>query len=1054
MQILLPLDLNEHPDSHRLAGFRLQRFEVLNWGTFDQRPWDLNLVGETALLTGANGSGKSTLVDGLLTLLVPNKRRNYNQASSMTAKKERDEKSYVQGAYDRARAEESYGSKPKLLREKGTLSVLLACFGDAVSKQKVTLAQVLWMEEGSVRKFFAIASQELQIASHFTQFSHISDLKKRLKAMGAEVFEEFSRSSQHFCKRFGLQSEKALDLFNQTVSIKEIGGLNDFVRNHMLEKTDVQSRIQVLQESYENLTLSHDAIQKARKQLEALTPLIEEAEKYNQQKQEIETLQRLRDVAPAYFARRKLELLHEELRAIDQQLIQARHCQASCDRLLADRRQHEERLAIAKNQDSIGQRLEELKREIEQCQKQVASKRHKAEEYGRLAQLLNFPHYKDSAVFYTTRAQGDALKGEIDEFLQDLEARRDEQITQRKDLQKQRAELAGELQSLRQRKSQIPKENLEIRDRLARDLNLDATDLPFIGELLQVRSDAREWEGAIERLLRSFGLCVLVPEQHYQTVNAYVHDTHLQGRLVYYRITGSTPHPTQRALAPRQVSEKLQVKPDNEVFYHWLREQLVRQFGYVCCDTQEQVQREMRAIAPTGLIKHGGERHEKDDRFRIDDRRNYILGWNNAAKIKALEADLHQLTQQLTRVEKQIQSLERQRYQRNQQKSWLQDFMNFTDFAEIDWRSTELERQNLERQRQELEASSDRLKQLEAQLTAVRQEIAAANQQRDDSIRKISTLESSQKTAKFQQSQCEAKLSQSSPQLIEAFSTRIAGMVRRYSVTLDTIDQTKEKIRDSLLEKINQEQSKQGSSQNAILMRMLNFRNVFPEATADMGTSLESLEEYLKLKDKIEQDDLPRYERKFKTMMDEKIIESISLFKSFLETKEEEVQQNIHELNESLRRINYTESTYIELRCDATRDREVREFKNDLIICLGDVARQSVEDNEERFRNILTRLIKRFKEEDQERWTNKVIDVRNWLDFSVSERYRSDNIEKGHYTDSSGKSGGEKAKLAYTILASAIAYQFGLNQENSKARSFRFVVIDEAFSKLDDDNAR
>lgn len=246
MQIPLPIDQNGYQDSYSLAGFRLQRFEVLNWGTFDQRPWLLNLAGATALLTGANGSGKSTLVDGLLTLLVPNKRRNYNRASSVTGKKERDEKSYVQGAYGRTRAEESYGSKPKLLREKG-LSVLLAYFWDTVSEQKVTLAQVLWMEEGAVKKFFVIADDELVIASHLAQFNRISDLKKRLKTTGAEVFEEFVKYSQQFRKRFGLQSEKALDLFNQTVSIKEIGGLNDFVRNHMLEKMDVQTKIQELQ---------------------------------------------------------------------------------------------------------------------------------------------------------------------------------------------------------------------------------------------------------------------------------------------------------------------------------------------------------------------------------------------------------------------------------------------------------------------------------------------------------------------------------------------------------------------------------------------------------------------------------------------------------------------------------------------------------------------------------------------------------------------------------------------------------------------------------------
>jgi uncharacterized protein YPO0396 len=354
MQTLLPLDFID-PSYDALSGFRLQRFEVLNWGTFDQRPWTLDLQGEIALLTGANGSGKSTLVDGLLTLLVPNKRRNYNQASSSSGKKERDEKSYVQGAYGRTRSEESYGSKPKLLREKAQLSVLLAYFSDQISNQDVTLGQVLWMENGYVQKFFVIADAELAIATHFAQCTRIADLKKQLKAIGAETFEEFVKYSQQFRKRFGLQSEKALDLFNQTVSIKEIGGLNDFVRNHMLEKTDVQTKIRELQESYENLTISHAAIQKARKQLEALFPLTEEAEKYSKLKNDVATLQKFQLLAPAFFASKKLNLLEQELQAIDQQLTQIQHQRNESDCLLITLRQQEKDLDFAIKQDSVGQ---------------------------------------------------------------------------------------------------------------------------------------------------------------------------------------------------------------------------------------------------------------------------------------------------------------------------------------------------------------------------------------------------------------------------------------------------------------------------------------------------------------------------------------------------------------------------------------------------------------------------------------------------------------------------------------------------------------------------
>ena len=50
--------------------------------------------------------------------------------------------------------------------------------------------------------------------------------------------------------------------------------------------------------------------------------------------------------------------------------------------------------------------------------------------------------------------------------------------------------------------------------------------------------------------------------------------------------------------------------------------------------------------------------------------------------------------------------------------------------------------------------------------------------------------------------------------------------------------------------------------------------------------------------------------------------------------------------------------------------------------------------------------------------------------------------------------GGEKAQLTYTILGSAIAYQFGLTKEGLQSDSFRFIAIDEAFKAQDEDKAR
>ncbi len=1034
------------------AGFRLQRFEVLNWGTFDQRPWVIDLKGEIGLLTGANGSGKSTLVDGLLTLLVPNRKRNYNQASSSTGKKEREEKSYVQGAYGRTRSEDSYGSKPKVLRDKGTISVLLAYFSDRSSKQDVTLAEVLWMENTSVRKFFVIADQELAIATHFSKSKNIADLRKYLKANNIEIFDEFSKYSQQFRKRFGFQSEKALDLFNQTVSIKEIGGLNDFVRNHMLEKTNVETKIRELQESYENLTVSHTAIQKAQKQLDALQPITDEAEKYTKLKNEVANLQKLISVAPAFFATKKFNLLTKELGAIAQNLTQLQSQRNQSDLRLANLRQEEKTLDFTIKQDSVGQRLQELTRDIELKQKEVNRIKRKSEEYNQLTQRLDFPQYSDRDTFYSSRTQGESLKQEIDTVLLSLEAQRDEQKLLQADLQKQQTQLEKELKSLRSRKSQIPSSSLDIRDRLAHALNLDSDNLPFIGELLQVRPEAQEWEGAIERLLRNFGLCVLVDDANYPQVNTYVNRTNLRGRLIYYRVTSIVANPMQRAFDPQQIPHKLEVKQENKIFAQWLREQLGKQFNYVCCDTEEQFQHESRAITQNGLIKHGGEKHEKNDRFAIGDRGQYILGWSNISKINALEVELQQINQKIAQINKQVQLLETQRKQKQDQVSRLQDFMRFIDFAEVDWRSVEIEKLKLQQQKQELEASSNQLKQLEAQLQATQEAITQVEQEREKLIREIQTLENRQDLYKKDQSQCEIKSQLVLSSELETFEKHLAKKLREYSMILETISQDESSLKDEFQQKLRQQEQRVSESSNRIEKSMANFVKDFPETTSEMGATLDFLGEYQKLKAQIEQDDLPRHEQRFKQLMNEKVIISISMFKSALEKQQEEIEQAIAELNKSLQTINYTDSTYIKLCCDTSRNREIRDFKEDLKICLGNVARQTAEDNEERFQNIQTRLIERFKAE--ERWTNLVTDVRNWLEFSVSERYISDNAEKEHHTDSSGKSGGQKVKLAYTILASAIAYQFGLNQNTGKSRSFRFVVIDEAFSKSDDSNAR
>jgi len=139
-------------------------------------------------------------------------------------------------------------------------------------------------------------------------------------------------------------------------------------------------------------------------------------------------------------------------------------------------------------------------------------------------------------------------------------------------------------------------------------------------------------------------------------------------------------------------------------------------------------------------------------------------------------------------------------------------------------------------------------------------------------------------------------------------------------------------------------------------------------------------------------------------------------------------------------------------------DPEIRGFQSDLRACTEGTL-SGTEDSqysETRFvqvKNIIDRFRGREGLSDQDqKWTDKVTDVRNWFTFGASERWREDHAEYEHYADSGGKSGGQKEKLAYTILAASLAYQFGLEWGALRSRSFRFVVIDEAFGRGSDDS--
>jgi uncharacterized protein YPO0396 len=548
---------------------------------------------------------------------------------------------------------------------------------------------------------------------------------------------------------------------------------------------------------------------------------------------------------------------------------------------------------------------------------------------------------------------------------------------------------------------------------------------------------------------------LIVPEHYYAQVSRHVNDHNLRGRLVYHRVDPARKVDTasdrqQRANGPLAY-EKLAIKPDTP-FHDWLAANLMTRFNFICADSLDQFQGLERAITRQGQIKHSRTRHEKDDRRDLTDRRNYVLGWDNRDKLRQLETELDDVQRQVSGLEETIQRINADLDRKRRDQNALDNLLRIETFTEIDWRTPQTDVDRLQRALADLQQQSHQLRRLEAQRDDLKRQVRDANARRDDINRTITTLDNriegyQRKLAEVAQRR--AAWNAEHQRLWEQVGT-VLDEIDREPLTIDSLDSRPHDLEVFIQRSTANFKGFQNRQEATILDAMNTFKREYPDEGTSLTADIAALPAFEAIHERLKTDDLPTYEERFKNLLDRKVAASIQQFTAKLETQEREIERSIAELNESLAQVEYGGGSIIRLIADRTPDREISDFRGELRACLPDVGDDSLAARERTF-NSIRALIERFDTDPN--WMRRVTDVRRWRVFAA-EQIDSDGTQIDYYNDSSGKSGGQKAKLAYTILASAIAYQYGLQDQTAGKSNFRLVVIDEAFSKLDDDNAR
>ena len=1054
----------DHDDPAVGAGFRLHRFEVLNWGTFHRLIWTLSPGGKNSLLTGDIGSGKSTLVDALTTLMVPPQRIVYNKAAGAEIR-ERSLRSYVFGHFKSEKDADTLAAKSVALRDINSYSAILAQFYNQGYDRWFTLAQVFWSREaGSLpERFYAAATAPLTIAENLSGFgTDVMDLKKRMgKRPGVRIFDSFSKYATAYRRGLGIENPQALDLFYQTVSMKSVGNLTDFVRRHMLEEPPVAVRIEKICRQFDDLNRAHEAVLKARQQVEALAPIVDESARFAQVQQAIEDLRQGRSALHGFFAQKKITLLERRIRtrggSLEKLAARIEAGRIELENLRVKQRRIERAIS-----ESGGRRLEEIGEEIARLEAERRRIADKAKTYGRISGELKRSVPTDEAGFVENRARLAETKANVAAHQIDLE---NEMVEKRVALERVNTELnivEAEIASLKGRKTNIPERNLAIRTRLTAALGLSGDGLPFAGELLRVKETAATWEGAAERLLHNFALSLLVPEVHYKAVAAHVDATHLAGRLVYFK-TAAVPGRIPEAPAANALRRKLEIKPETP-FYDWLERELERRFGHTCCETAEAFRRAPTALTRAGQIKTGGLRHEKDDRHRIDDRTRFVLGWQNKEKIRALEGRFQRLEKERDAVVAELNKIHGRKKSADEVRDRLQSLLSFETFAEIHWAPLAVEIERLAEERSRIEAGSDTLRGLQTHLARVAQALGQKEDRwgrlRENRAKMEERLDQDRRLCHEAKRILDELPPENRQALFPALSAMMPQALEDRAVTIENCDACQTRMREWLQRRLDNEEDKAKRIRDRVIRQMQAYKGRYPVETQEVDAAMEAAGAFKEMLETLCREDLPRHEQRFKQKLNEETIQSMALFQGKLDSELAQIREKIGTINRSLSAIDYNEGTYIVLVADPDRDVEIRQFRENLRACLGETLTGGEDEayTEHKFlqvKEIIDRFNGRPGQTDMDRrWTRKVTDVRNWLAFSVAERWREDNKEKEFYSDTAGKSGGQKEKLAYTILASALAYQFGLKWGEKRSRTLRFVMIDEAFGRGSDESTR
>ena len=1034
--------------------FRMTRLQVFNWGTFSGIH-DVPISERGFLFVGRSGAGKSTLLDAFSALLVPPRWIDFNAAAREADRSGRDRNlvSYIRGAWAEQKDGESGEIATRYLRTGTTWSALALSYQNALG-QTVVLVQVFWLRGN--------ANGSTDVKRHYLVLERVFDLHeledfgqsnldiRKLKQSFPEAFirDEFTPYRERFCRLLGIESEMALRLLHKTQSAKNLGDLNTFLRDFMLDKPETFEVADRLVSEFGELNAAHQAVVTAREQVQTLVPAREQHQRRESLVLQRNGLKELQSGVDGYRDTRRIELLKSHVASLE---VQASGLEGEVGQRQSTLDNHNATLRALERQhrEAGGDQIEQWEAEKAGLETQRTDRLRKRGQAEGACRKLGWSLPDSPHAF--AELLGNAQQ-EVENWKQRSDENRAEQF--RLDREKKDAETAfvqarKEVEALQRQPSNVPADMLKLRHDIAAAIGVSESALPFVGELIEVKPDETEWQGAIERVLHGFALSLLVDERHYSALASHINSTHLGQRLVYYRTERSEAWQA-KPVAGNSLVFKLNVKDGAN--FDWLQAELRQRFDYVCVDSIQSFRSADRALTREGQVKHSKTRHEKDDRRSVSDRRNWVLGFDNREKLALFQKQAQELADTIVYLGKEIGALDEQDKNRAARAFQCQALVN------LQWQEINviplLERITaIEGQIREAREGNKTLLQISRQIDSQRKVVARA----DDDLRKTKVEHDLVlKEIKNSTQKLESLLQDASTVSLTPYQK--TGLDERFAkqadvVNLDNLDPMARSVERAINKEITEINSEISNCEKVIETRFADFKRQWPIDAGDMDASLASAPDFFAKLARLETDGLPAHEQRFFDLLQNQSHQNLAALSTYLNDARKAILERMELVNDSLSQVPFNQSanqrTYLHIDASDRQLDDVKAFKQKIQQALSHAWGEDREFAEQRFL-ILRHLVDRLGSQDpeQKRWRESVLDVRQHVEFIGQEKDESDVVVE-IYRSGAGKSGGQRQKLATTCLAAALRYQLGGNDHD--VPMYAPVVLDEAFDKTDNE---